>query len=55
MIEDTVYYEGPDSRLAYPEAFEDGFMEERILLASKISVRATEILEEMRKAGEIYE
>ena len=55
MIEDTVYYEGPDSRLAYPEAFEEGFMEERILLASKISVRATEILEEMRKAGEIYE
>ena len=26
MIEGTPYYEGPDSRIAYPEAFEDGFM-----------------------------
>ena len=53
MIEGTVYYEGPDSRQAYPWAFEDGFMEKRILVCSKIAVRATEILDEMEKKGEI--
>ena len=55
LTERTPYYEGPNSREAYPEAFEEGFFEERIRLVSKISVRAVEILEEMKKAGEIYE
>lgn len=44
MIEDTPYYAGPDSRIAYPDAFEEGFMERRILQCSKIAVRAVEIL-----------
>jgi uridine phosphorylase len=47
MIEDTVYYEGPPSRQAYPWAFEEGFMEQRILQCSKIAVRAVELLDDM--------
>jgi hypothetical protein len=53
MIEGTEYYKGPDSLKAYPWAFEEGFMEERILVCSKIAIRATEILEEMEEKGEI--
>lgn len=47
MIEDTPYYEGPSSREAYPQAFEEGFMESRILQCSKIATRAVEILADM--------
>ncbi|MEA4911759.1 MAG: hypothetical protein VB092_03970 [Oscillospiraceae bacterium] len=53
MVEDTIYYEGPDSRKAYPWAFEDDFMDKRILVASKVAVRAVEILDEMVKKGEV--
>ncbi len=53
MIEDTAYYQGPNSKVAYPEAFEEGFMEERVLLCAKIAIRATEILQEMEEKGEI--
>ena len=53
MIEDTIYYTGPKSIEAYPEAFEDGFMEERVLVCSKIAIRATEIIAEMEKKGVI--
>ncbi|MBO4919358.1 MAG: hypothetical protein J5365_04300 [Erysipelotrichaceae bacterium] len=53
MVEDTVYYTGPKSEEAYPEAFEDDFMDKRILVCSKIAVRATEILAEMEKKGVI--
>lgn len=47
MVEGTECYTGPDSREAYPWAFEPGFMEERILICSKIATRAVEILDEM--------
>lgn len=53
MVEDTIYYTGPKSEEAYPEAFEDDFMDKRILVCSKIAVRATEILDEMEKKGVI--
>ncbi|NLZ74870.1 MAG: hypothetical protein GX914_00025, partial [Erysipelotrichia bacterium] len=53
MIEGTDYYKGPNSKEAYPEAFEDGFMESRVLVCAKIAVRATEILKEMEEKGEI--
>lgn len=53
MIEDTIYYKGPKSKEAYPWAFEDGFMEERVLVCSKIAIRAAEILREMEEKGEI--
>ena len=53
MVEDTIYYTGPKSIEAYPEAFEDDFMDKRILVCSKIAVRATEILDEMEKKGVI--
>ena len=53
MVEDTVYYTGPSSMEAYPEAFEDDFMDKRILVCSKIAVRATEILADMEKKGVI--
>jgi uridine phosphorylase len=46
MIEGTEYYEGPDSRSAYPESTEENFMPRRILLCSKIASRAAELLEE---------
>jgi uridine phosphorylase len=49
MIEGTEYYTGPDSRDAYPWAFEPGFMESRILQCSKIATRAVEILDELLK------
>ncbi len=49
MIEDTEYYTGPDSKEAYPWAFEPGFMESRVLTCSKIATRAIEILEELTK------
>lgn len=47
MIEGTEYYKGPDSRTAYPWAFEPGFMENRILKCSQIAVRAVEILNDI--------
>lgn len=47
MIEDTPYYEGPDSRTAYGHAFEAGFMESRILQCSRIATRAVEILADL--------
>lgn len=47
MIEGTPYYEGGDSRELYPHAFEEGFMEERILQCSKIATRAVEILADL--------
>ncbi|MCR4854757.1 MAG: hypothetical protein K5908_01190 [Erysipelotrichaceae bacterium] len=53
MVEDTIYYTGPDSRTAYPEAFEDDFMDKRILVCAKIAVRAAEIIAEMEKKGAI--
>lgn len=53
MVEDTVYYTGPSSKEAYPWAFEDDFMDKRILVCCKIAVRATEILDEMEKKGEM--
>ena len=53
MVEDTVYYTGPKSRDAYPEAFEDDFMDKRILVCCKIAVMASEILAEMKEKGEI--
>ncbi|MBQ1567207.1 MAG: hypothetical protein IIZ80_04880 [Erysipelotrichaceae bacterium] len=53
MVEDTIYYTGPKSIEAYPEAFEDDFMDKRILVCSKIAIRATEILDEMEKKGVI--
>ncbi len=53
MVEDTIYYKGPKSIEAYPEAFEDDFMDKQILVCSKIAVRATEILAEMEKKGVI--
>ncbi|MBQ6333936.1 MAG: hypothetical protein IJI46_02550 [Erysipelotrichaceae bacterium] len=53
MVEDTIYYTGPDSRIAYPEAFEDDFMDKRILVCAKIAVRASEIIAEMEKKGVI--
>lgn len=53
MVEDTVYYTGPKSEEAYPWAFEDDFMAKRILVCTKIAIRATEILAEMEKNGEI--
>ena len=53
MVEDTIYYTGPKSSEAYPEAFEDDFMDKRILVCSKIAVRATEIIDEMEKKGVI--
>ena len=53
MVEDTVYYTGPKSSQAYPWAFEDDFMDKRILVCSKIAVRAAEIIAEMEKKGEI--
>lgn len=53
MVEDTVYYKGPKSSEAYPQAFEDDFMDKRILVCSKIAVRAAEIIAEMEKKGEI--
>ena len=53
MMEDTIYYTGPDSRIAYPEAFEDDFMDKRILVCAKIAVRASEIIAEMEKKGVI--
>ena len=53
MVEDTIYYKGPKSSEAYPEAFEEGFMDKRILVCSKIAIRATEILDEMEKKGVI--
>jgi uridine phosphorylase len=52
MIEGTDYYTGPDSRKAYPWAFEPGFMEKRILACSRIAVRAVEILNEMTGGSE---
>ncbi len=53
MVEDTIYYTGPKSIEAYPEAFEDDFMDKRILVCSRIAIRATEILDEMEKKGVI--
>lgn len=53
MIEGTIYYTGPDSKKAYPEAFEEGFMEERVLVCSKIAIRAAEIIKEMENKGVI--
>ncbi len=53
MVEDTIYYTGPRSIEAYPEAFEDDFMDKRILVCSRIAIRATEILDEMEKKGVI--
>jgi len=53
MIEDTIYYKGPKSFEAYPEAFEEGFMEQRVLVCSKIAIRATEILADMERKGVI--
>lgn len=53
MVEDTVYYTGPKSEEAYPEAFEDDFMDKRILVCSRIAVRAAEILADMEKKGVI--
>ena len=53
MVEDTVYYTGPKSEEAYPEAFEDDFMDKRILVCSRIAVRAAEIIAEMEKKGVI--
>ena len=53
MVEDTIYSTGPKSEEAYPEAFEDDFMDKRILVCSKIAVRATEIIDEMEKKGVI--
>ena len=53
MVEGTVYYTGPNSEEAYPEAFEDDFMDKRIRVCAQIAVRATEILDEMEKKGEI--
>ena len=53
MVEDTIYYTGPKSSETYPEAFEDDFMDKRILVCSKIAVRATEIIDEMEKKGVI--
>lgn len=49
MVEGTEYYVGPDSKEAYPWAFEPGFMESRILQCSKIATRAVEILDELLK------
>ena len=53
MIEGTIYYTGPDSKQAYPEAFEEGFMEQRVLVCSKIAIRATEIIKDMENKGVI--
>ena len=53
MVENTIYYTGPDSREAYPEAFEEDFMDKRILVCAKIAVRAAEIIAEMEKKGVI--
>lgn len=53
MVEDTIYYTGPKSEEAYPEAFEDDFMDKRIKVCSKIAVRAAEIIDEMEKKGVI--
>lgn len=49
MVENTPYYTGPDSREAYPWAFEPDFMAKRILQCSKIATRAVEILDELLK------
>ncbi len=46
MIEGTPYYEGPDSKIAYPEANEPDFMKKRIELCCRIATRAAEILDE---------
>ncbi|MCR4633762.1 MAG: hypothetical protein K5648_06520 [Erysipelotrichaceae bacterium] len=51
MVEDTIYYTGPKSIEAYPEAFEDDFMDKRIKVCAQIAVRATEIIDEMEKKG----
>lgn len=53
MVEDTIYYKGPKSSDAYPWAFEKDFMDKRILVCSKIAIRATEILAEMKQKGVI--
>lgn len=49
MIEGTDFYEGPPTEEAYPEVLDPEFMPRRIKLASKIAVRAVEILDEMDK------
>ena len=53
MVEDTIYYTGPKSEEAYPEAFEDDFMDKRIKVCSLIAIRAAEIIDEMEKKGVI--